>query len=162
MKTENLFASSTKMTAIPTDYTTLQQKLDLVIGKIGLCRTIQLIGSFIDNSSITVDKTEKFKLISRYIIAQSIEVFDLKSDDFYTNKIQEYRDARMSCFRLLRTYTDCSYAKIGEEFGQKKRNIIYYYQKCEETLSVPDFYPVFVQRYKELEQRVISFIAKLP
>ena len=144
------------------NYSTLQEQLDVVIGKIGLCRTIQLVGSFIDNSSITVDETEKFKLISRYIIAQSIEVFDLKSDEFYTNKIQEYKDARMACFRLLRTYTDCSYAKIGEAFGQKKRNIIYYYQKCEDMLSVPNFYLVFVGRYKELEQRVIQFIAKLP
>jgi len=155
------YASNPAVLSTATNYSTLQEKLDVVIGRIGLCRTIQLIGSFIDNSSISVDETEKFKLITRYIIAQSIEVFDLRSDEFYTNKIQEYRDARMACFRLLRAYTNCSYAKIGEEFDQKKRNIIYYCQKCEDTLSVPSFYPVFVGRFKQLEQRVIQFIAKL-
>ncbi|MEM9885629.1 MAG: hypothetical protein AAF849_07035 [Bacteroidota bacterium] len=37
------------------DYTKLQQKLDWVIGKIGLCRTIKLIEGFISNTSLGIN-----------------------------------------------------------------------------------------------------------
>ena len=159
METLN-FSTTTSDVAIQ-DYLTLQKRLDAVIGKIGLSKTIQLIEGFIDNSSIKVNEVEKFKLITAYIISQTIDIFDLKEDQFYTSKIREYRDGRMACFHLLKHYTDCSYAKIGEAFNQKKRNILYFCQKCDEMLSIPQFYRVFTDRYMSLENRVISFIAKL-
>ncbi|PHN08689.1 hypothetical protein [Flavilitoribacter nigricans] len=159
---ESLNSQSKPERATISNYLTLQKNLDEVIGKIGLCRTIELVKSFIDNSSIGVNETEKFKLIATYIIAQTIRSFDLKEDDFYTSKIREYRDARMACFHLLKRYTDCSYAKIGEAFEQKKRNILYFCQKCDEMLSIPDFYPVFTSRYKRVEDQVLLFISKLP
>lgn len=143
------------------NYSTLQENLDEVIGKIGLCRTIELIKSFINNCSIDVNETEKFKLIATYIISQTIEIFDLNEKEFYTSRIREYREARMACFHLLKQYTDCSYAKIGESFHQKKRNIIYFCQKCDDMLSIPTFFEVFVNRYKTLENRIMLFISKL-
>jgi chromosomal replication initiation ATPase DnaA len=143
------------------NYSTLQTKLDTVIGKIGLKKTIQLVENFMDNSSLDVQETEKFKLISSFIISKSIQVFDLKEDQFYDSKIREYREARMACFHLLKKYTDCSYARIGEVFEQKKRNVLYFHQKCEEQLSVPAFFEVFASRYKKLEDYTIGFIAKL-
>jgi len=143
------------------DYTKLQQKLDWVIGKIGLCRTIKLIEGFISNTSLGINDSEKFKLIATYIIDQSIQIFDLKAENFYKSKIREYRDARMACYHLLKLYTDCSYAKIGESFDQRKRNVLYYCQKCDEQLSIPQFYEVFAHRYQLLENRTIEFIAKL-
>lgn len=143
------------------NYSTLQENLDEVIGKIGLCRTIELVKSFINNCSIDVNETEKFKLIAAYIISQTIDVFDLNEKEFYTSRIREYREARMACFHLLKQYTDCSYAKIGEPFQQKKRNIIYFCQKCNDMLSIPEFFEVFVNRYKTLENRIMLFISKL-
>ena len=143
------------------DYHDLQDSIDNLIGKFGLPKTIEIIDSLTNNTALTTKDKEKTKLLLIFVIAQSIEVFDLKEESFYSSPVQEYREARMSCYYLLKKYTDSSYAKIGENFKQSKRAILYNYHKCDEILSIPQFYKSFVEKFKILENNTINFIAKL-
>ncbi|WP_346881285.1 hypothetical protein [uncultured Algibacter sp.] len=143
------------------DYHDLQDSIDNLIGKFGLPKTIEVIDSLTNNTALTTKDKEKTKLLLIFVIAQSIEVFDLKEESFYSSPVQEYREARMSCYYLLKKYTDSSYAKIGENFKQSKRAILYNYHKCDEILSIPQFYKSFVEKFKILENNTINFIAKL-
>lgn len=143
------------------DYSDLQQSVDTLIGKFGLVKTIEVINNLSGNAQLKSSDTQKVKLLVVYIISQSIQIFDLQEPEFYTSTIQEYRDARMACYFLLKKYTDTSYAKIGESFKQSKRAVMYNYHKCDEILSIPQFYKPFVEKFKILENNIINFIAKL-
>lgn len=142
------------------DYGMLQRNLDRVIGLIGLPRVNSMICSFIDNSSIQTSEIEKLKLITAYVISQSIIIFDLDESQFYESKVDEYREARMACYHLLAKYTKSTHGKIGERFGRKKHNVRYAYEKCEEMLSIPEYYKSFIEKYECLENQLIVFLAK--
>ena len=144
-----------------TDIEQLQIVLERVVGKLGMKKTAQLLKSFDTNSSITMNEVEKVKLLTTFIVSQSIAVFNLEESEFHTSEIREYRDARMVCFHLLHTYTQCSYAKIGEIFGRKKRNVLYFCQKCRELLSVPQFHRLLVEKHELLDKYTIEFIGKI-
>lgn len=139
----------------------LQAVLERVVGKLGMEKTAQLLESFDNNSSLNMDELEKVKLLTAFIISQSISIFNLEESEFYSSEIREYREARMVCYHILHIYTKCSYAKIGEIFGRKKRNVLYFCQKCRELLSVPQFYREFVEKHEQLDKCTIEFIGKL-
>jgi len=143
------------------DYHDLQHSIDTLIGKFGLQKTIEVIDSLTNNTELSANDRERVKLLLVFVVSKSIEVFDLKEENFYSSSVQEYREARMSCYFLLKKYTDSSYAKIGESFNQSKRAILYNYHKCDEILSIPQFYKPFVEKFKILENNIINFIAKL-
>lgn len=143
------------------DYSDLQHSVDTLIGKFGLVKTIEVINNLSGNTQLQSSDTQKVNLLLVYIVSQSIQIFNLQETDFYASSIQEYRDARMACYFLLKKYTDTSYAKIGENFKQSKRAVMYNYHKCDEILSIPSFYKPFVAKFKILENNVVNFIAKL-
>lgn len=143
------------------NYIQLQENLEKALGKIGLANTIKLLQNVISDECAKEGDIERTKVVAEYIIAQAIRVFDLNPKKFYTSNIREYREARMAVYHLLRKYTTGSYSKIGERFSQHKRNVIYFCNKCSETLSVARFHPVFYDRYKAIEHQTITFISKL-
>ena len=143
------------------DYGKLQNQIDLVIGKIGLKNTLFLLEGVLDSSGIPVTENQQFQLISQYLITECIKVFELKEQLFFTSSIQEYREARMISFHLLKKYSEASYAKIGENLGLTKRTVLYNHNKCAERLSVPFYYKVFVNKYETLEKCLLLFISKL-
>ena len=143
------------------NYQDLQESIDILLGKFGLQKTIEVLGSLSSNTSLSRSENNKQKLLLVFLISESIRVFDLQEKQFYTSSIQEYKEARMACYFLLKKYSDMSYAKIGEGFSKSKRAILYNYQKCEEMLSIGQFYKDFVLRFKALENNTINFIVKL-
>ncbi len=148
------------MSANEINYNTLQQKIDSVVGKIGLTETVRLLTTFLGNSSIASNEAEKLKLVNTFITAQAIVIFDLEEDQFYESRIPEYREARMACYYILKKYTHCSHAKIGQRFGITKRNVLYYTQKCDEMLTIPHYYRSFIQKLEQLEQLTVEFLSK--
>ncbi len=143
------------------NYHDLQTGIDQLLGKFGLSKTLEIIHSLASNTQLKTREDEKAKLLLVFLKAKSIEVFQLQEATFYTSVVQEYKEARMSCYYLLKKYTDSSYAIIGEHFGQSKRAILYNYHKCDEMLSIPQYYKDFVSKFSVLEDHVINFIAKL-
>jgi chromosomal replication initiation ATPase DnaA len=142
-------------------YSDLQQHIDTLIGKFGLQHSVEVVASLTNNTALSAPDKEKVKLLLVFTISKSIDIFDLMEANFYTSSVQEYREARMACYFLLKKYTDCSYAKIGERFNQSKRAVLYHYHKCDEMLSIPQYYKPFVDKFKLLEHHIINFIAKL-
>ena len=143
-------------------YLDLQKEMDKLIGRLGLYESVRILKNLSSNTQIKAKETDKLKLIQVYLIAQSIDIFNLYEDFFYTSTIREYRVARRSCYSLMRKYTDCSDAKIAEDFKQSShRMVIYHRQKCQEMLSIPNSYKNTVAKHELLEQRLIDFISKL-
>ena len=87
-----------------TDFQRLQQSLERVVNKIGVQRTTELLESFDNNSSTTSNELGKVKLITTYVISQSILLFDLDESQFYTSDIREYREARMACYHIIHKF----------------------------------------------------------
>jgi hypothetical protein len=146
---------------LPQNYITLQHTIDKVLGKIGLEQTITLLESFLGNTNIATNQTEKLKLTSGYVISWAIEIFDLQEEHFYSSNIREYREARMSCFYLLRKYTKCTYSKIRLIFNASERIVGYGNDKATEWLSVPKSNVKFVSHHGQLEAKLIEFIGKI-
>ena len=143
------------------DMQRLQQVVNEVVNKVGIEKAVHLFEGIYKNTSITSDKIEKVKLINSFIIARCITIFDLKEDQFLTSDILEYRQARMACYYIIKSYTQLSYAKIGELFGRKKRTIMYFHNKAVELLRVPQFYQRFYEKYQLLDKSTLEFIGKL-
>ena len=143
------------------DYNTLQSTIDKVVGKIGLGHTIELLETFIGNTSIKHSTPEKIKLLSHYIITLAIQHFDLSEQLFFVNAKQEYRDARMCCFYLLRKYTQDSYPKIGLAFRTSERTVEYGCAKVSERIEAPKGNAGFVARFIAIETGLLEFITKI-
>lgn len=143
------------------DYNDLQRCLDKVVGKLGLQKTIRLLDSFIDNAAITLPENSRFRLLTEYVISCAIKVFDLKAEEFFTSRKLEYREARMVCYSLIKKYTDSTYPKIAELFGQNERRVLYFTVKVQDRLSLPEYYREFIIRHDAVERKVIEFIGKL-
>ena len=143
------------------NYADLQKSVDELVGKFGLEKSVEIINSFSRNSEIGRKEIRKLKLVKDYIIAETILIFDLDEKKFFASEIREYREARMACYHLLNKYTENSHSKIAETFGKKRGSALYFIHKCNSILSIPQFYPSFVEHYKSLESSTIHFISKL-
>lgn len=142
-------------------YTELQLSIDKVIGKIGVERTIHLLDTFIQNTTITQNEQEKIKMISQYLISLAIKVFELNESIFFSSSVTEYRDARYCCFHLLRKYTKDSYPKIALMYSSSSRVVMYGCSVTEERLNFPKVHSRFMRNYGLLESKLIEFISKI-
>ncbi|WP_430409227.1 hypothetical protein [Kordia sp.] len=143
------------------NYRDLQDHIEVMIGKFGLQNSVKFLGSLIDNVDIESSEDQRVKKMIELTISKSIEVFNLKKAKFYNSNLNEYRDARMSCYYLIHKYTQISLGKIAEIFKVKRRSVEYFDQKCKETLSIPNFYPTYIQRHTALEDHIIKYISTL-
>jgi len=142
-------------------YTDLQKNVDELVGRYGLQKAVTILANFSSNTKIKVSNPQKLRLITDYIVAKCITIFDIEEEQLNNSTIREYREARMACYHVLSKYTDMSYARIAERFGWKYHNVFYFYHKCEEILSLPTYYKNFVTMYKALELSAINFISNL-
>ena len=142
------------------DYDDLQYHIDRVVGKIGLQKTIILLRSFVEKTQLKPSKNNG-PLLYAFLKKEAIALFDISEEGFCSNSTTEYREARMACYHLYHKYTDYSYSKVAQVFDTGKRNIIYYKQKVDERLTIPQYYKSFMERYEKLEEKTIQFISKL-
>ncbi len=143
------------------DYTDLQERVDALVGKFGLEKAVEIIDSFSKNANSSQKHHRKLKLIKDYIIAETIIVFDLDENEFFTSELIDYREARMACYHLLDKYTQNSHAKIAAIFGKKRNSALYFIHKCKNILSIAHCYPNFTEKYKAVENSTIHFITNL-
>lgn len=142
-------------------YVDLQRSIDALVGRHGLERAIHIIEHFSRGAKIPVSKNHRIKLITDYIVSQCIDIFDVDAASFHTSTVAEYREARMACYHLIKKLTDISYGRIAERFGWPLHTVYYFYHKCDEMLSIPQFYKSFAEKYNSLEQSAIGFISQL-
>lgn len=143
------------------NYRDLQDHIEVMIGKFGLQNSVKFLGSIIDNTEVESSEDERAKKLIEITILKSIEVFNLKKAKFYKSELDEYRDARMSCYYIVSKYTHISFGKIAEIFKVKRRSVTYFHKKCKEMLSIADFYPTYTRRHTILEDHIINYISTL-
>ncbi|WP_238528727.1 hypothetical protein U8527_10420 [Kordia algicida OT-1] len=122
---------------------------------------MKFLGSIIDHTDIASSEDERVKQLIKLTISKSIEVFNLKKATFYKSNLSEYKDARMACYYIINKYTQISLGKIAEVFNVKRRSVEYFEQKCKEMLSIPSFYPTYLQRHRAIEDHIIKYISTL-
>ncbi len=147
--------------AHPVSYADLQRGIDELVGRHGLAKAVQIVRHFSGNTRLPVSKNHRLKLIKEYIVSQCIDVFDLDASLFNTSTVREYREARMACYHLLKKFTGSSYAQIGQHFGWRMHTVYYFCQKCDEILSIPQYYKSFTDRYRSLEGSTLYFLSSL-
>lgn len=145
----------------PFNYTDLQQRVDTVVGKIGLEKTINLLEGFIGNIDSTKGGVPKAKVIMTFLISRSVELFNLYEKSFFKSREAKYCEARRACFHIMRKHTAYSFQSIGDTVGIQRRTVLYYHYKCEDTLSIANIYVEFKEKYDLLERDAIDFISKL-
>ena len=144
---------------VQTDYQKMQLLLDSFIRKFGSHKTVDLLESMDNNTSITIDESKKIQVLKEFVVAQCIAIYELDRDEFYTNETNDYRKARMVCYKLFETYTKCSHSHIGRIFGERsKRSIQHHCAKCSSYLEL---YADFIQNYRLLEKITVAFLAQL-
>lgn len=143
-----------------TSYLTLQNTIDELIGKIGIAQTNQLLRNFLDKANNTPVKTKELKQVSVFITTQAIKIFDLPGEYFYSSEVREFRDARMSCYYLLKKYTHCTYSSIGLLFNRSNRVVEYGNLKVKDWISVPELNKRFANCHKRLEAKLIEFLCE--
>lgn len=143
------------------DFSDLQKNIAIVIARIGLEKTILLLQSFVSNTSLSIQRAPRIKLITTFCIAKSCEVFGLDEKLFYLDRTQKYSQARTACFHLLKRHTAYTYSEIGEATGKSKRTILYYYKQGEDLLSIQQYYPAYMEKYDLLENHVLDFLSKI-
>lgn len=141
------------------NYHHLQSCVDLVVGKIGLPKTINLLESFIGSTTKGLS-IPRAKVIMTYMISKSVEVFDLNERRFYKSREPQYCQARMACFHLMRKHTAYSLAEIGKVVRVSKKTPFYFDKKCESALTNESMIG-FREKYEILENYVIDFISHL-
>lgn len=143
------------------NYNLIQEKLDRIIGMLGSQRTLHLLESFINKTTLSVDEPYKIKLITDFVMELAVKGFDLKAEHFLTSGVREYRDARMCCFHLLRKYTGTTFSKIGLAFQRSERIVTYGFEVIESRLAFEKGNAAFNRHYRQLESTLIEFIGKL-
>lgn len=139
----------------------LQDHIEVMIGKFGLQNSVKFLECLIENTVLDSNEDERVKKIIDLTITKSIEVYDLKKVKFYNSDLEEYRDARMTCYYIINKYTHISYGIVAELFKQKKRSVWYFQRKCEEMLAIAKFYPRFTRRHIIVEDYIINHISTL-
>lgn len=145
----------------PVSYSDLQHSVDALVGRFGLETTVEIINHFSRSTRIGGKKMRRLKLLRDFIISETIAIFDLDEQQFFTSEVTEYRSGRMVCYHLLDKYTHTSHARIAEVFGKKRGSAWYFINKCNEILTIPQYYPGFVQKYKAVESSTIHFMTTL-
>lgn len=127
----------------------------------GIDGAVMLFNIALKKTTPKVCPASMVKLMSEFLIGQSIEVFEIKPDDFFENTMDEYKDARMCCFHLLKKYAHCSYPMLGRLFRRDKRSVMHYTTETKERLQIAEFEKQFASRYRELESQLLAFMAAL-
>lgn len=142
-------------------YSDLQSAIDALVGRHGLEKAVTILHSFQDQTKLKTARPQKLKLLTDFIVAETTVEFNLDPQCFYESQMPEYREARMVCFHLLVEYTQCSYPRVGELFNVKKHTVYYFIHKCNDMLSLPQFFGEFTNRYRQIESRIIDLLTKL-
>jgi hypothetical protein len=145
----------------PLTYRDLQDVMDKVLSRFGLNKTIIVLQQLLDTKGIQSSQGDRVRMITYYVVSRCLVVFHLREDDFFSSRLKEYREGRMACYHILRKYTEGSYGRMAEQFGQSQRIILYFCHKCDDMLAIPQFNRTFIQRYNLLESDTLNFIAKL-
>ena len=139
----------------------LLSKVDAVVNKIGLARTLTLLETIQNNAQIDGQNLNRLKCVANYLAGRCIDIYTLEPKKFTTHSGVHYREARMACYHLLISYTQASYSQVARALEVQNYQVKYGYNKYQEYLEIPQHYPKIIQQYRQLEHELTTFLSQL-
>jgi chromosomal replication initiation ATPase DnaA len=136
------------------------ERLEAFVQKYGLSHA-SLILERISNKKDQKNTFKKNRLMGNFLQLEALETFEITNEQFEENKAKLAREARWAVIHLYRNFTQFSFNKIGKVMGITHRATRYAHEKCEALIEVGKFEQAFNDRYLELEEKLVAFIAKI-
>lgn len=136
------------------------ERLEAFVEKYGLSHASDLIERLTNKSSQNTTNT-KNGLMCNFLHLEALETFDISNEQYQENRLKLAKEARWAVIHLFRNFSQLSFKKIGEIMEITYRAARYAHEKCDELIEVGKFEQAFNDRYLELEEKLVAFIAKI-
>ena len=143
------------------DYSELQFRIDSLLGKIGLEKTLHLLSSYLGETHIKQSNLSQLDTMRVFLVEQCAKVFQIDKEKFFSSRVQEYCEARMICYHLLKKYTDVSLIGLSKNLKKNRKVVQYTLERTTDRLSVPKYYHAFVEKYDLIESNLVVFLSAL-
>lgn len=137
------------------------ERLEAFVDKYGLSKASDLLELITNEPPVQEDVAKRNELLMKFLQLETMTTFEINIDEFREGKLKLAKEAKWALVHLMRTYTRASNRKIGEMLTITERAAKYAAQKCNELIEVGKFERVFNERYMELEEKLVAFIAKV-
>ncbi len=137
------------------------ERLEAFIDKYGIARATNLLDLFTKERADKEAVAKRNELLLKFLQLETLSTFEVDSEEFKEAKTKLSKEARWALVHLMKTYTRASYTEISEKLKIKPRAAKYAVEKCNEMIEVGKFERVFNERYMELEEKLVAFIAKV-
>lgn len=146
------------MSTISDDF---NERLEAFINRYGLAKAGDLLEMLTYDAPSGIPSSHKVKFYYNFLQLEALCTFDVTNEEFFKARLPLAKEARWTLIHLMKAYTQCSYDRIGRFLKMKPRAVRYARIKCDELLEVPKFEKAFNERYRELEEKLVAFIAKI-
>ena len=136
------------------------ERLEAFVEKYGLSHASDLLERLTGNGS-RQSSLKRNQLMGNFLQLEALETFEITNEQYKENKAKMAREARWAVIHLYRNFTQFSFNKIGQVMGITHRAARYAHEKCEALIEVGKFEQAFNNRYDELEEKLVAFIAKI-
>lgn len=136
------------------------ERLEAFVEKYGLSHASDLLERLTSKDSLQ-SSIKKNQLMCNFLHLEALETYEITNEQYKENKTKMAREARWAVIHLFRNFTQLSFKKIGEIMKITYRAARYAHEKCEELIDVGKFEQAFNDRYDELEEKLVAFIAKI-
>ncbi len=106
----------------------------------------------------TIQQLESLTQWLPYLKMATMRVFELQDATWETSKHANCSEARGTCMYLMRLHTPLSAQQIGDVFKCSRRAVFYHTNRCKERLDIAHVYPLFAQRFKQLETILLTYL----
>lgn len=137
------------------------ERLEAFVNRYGLSKATDLLDMLMEEAPTGIPSAQKVKLFYEFLQLEALNTFDIENNEFEEARLPLAKEARWSIIHLMKVYTQSSYQRIGKFINMKPRAVRYARQKCDELLEVPKFEKAFNERYMELEEKLVAFMAKI-
>jgi len=136
------------------------ERLEAFVQKYGLSHASHLLEK-LTNRSARHHSKKKNQLMFNFLQLEALETFEISNEEYQDNQKKLAKEARWAVIHQFRNFSQLSYKKIGEITKITHRATRYAHEKCEELIEVGKFEQAFNEKYLELEEKLVAFIAKI-
>jgi hypothetical protein len=136
------------------------ERLEAFVEKYGLSHATVLLQR-LTNENVRNSTNSRNRLMSNFLILEALDTFDIDMDQYEDNKLKLAKEARWAVIHLYKNFSQLSFNKIGKILEITPRAARYAHEKCNELIEVGKFEKTFNDRYVELEEKLVAFIARI-
>jgi len=136
------------------------ERLEAFVQKYGLSHASNLLEK-LTNRSTKINSKKKNQLMFNFLQLEALETFGISNEEYQKNQKKLAKEARWVVIHQFRNFSQLSFKKIGEIMEITNRASRYAFEKCDGLIEVGKFEQAFNDRYQELEEKLVAFIAKI-